>query len=191
VTEGHDGAKELVALWLAAWPKLQIFDDPANPDSALIQAMYAYEYSKSLHFLGLDWKDNPEWLYEDLPAPARLWLHDGDFCDNMANSAERIARELMAGYPKVRRMCDDMNLVLAGRRIGNQFEIDPADEVACALDTLLPLNRRATEPLDCLEVWLEDEDILMLYSPLYDGIENAPTIRGYMHPESWFVPYSD
>jgi hypothetical protein len=40
------------------------------------------------------------------------------------------------------------------------------------------------------EVLFEDHDVLMLFNPSLDGVDDSPVIAAaYLHPRDWFRPF--
>jgi hypothetical protein len=153
----------------------------------------AYYLWVSAQFLGDYWRlaaTDPERV-EELPVLARPLAH-GTWIDQFAACFDRLADRIANGDA-------DTNILShsTGDELALHMTIDLAEEDLAegTLDprevTHLPEHDRPDSDFNWMrEVLFEDHDVLMLFNPSLDGIEDPAVLdTANLHPRDWFRPF--
>lgn len=140
-------------------------------------------------------REDPRWLIEDLPPIARPWAIPGSpWLDRFVSSFYEIADRIAVGST-----AEDVLTACTGDEMALHLVIDFAeaefDSGTDAMDghlELLPaLGDSDTDFESARDALLRDDDVLMLFDPSLDGIDDPDS--GYrtanLHPERWFLPF--
>lgn len=145
-----------------------------------------------------DARDDPESLFESLPLIARPFAHGPwleRFTEGFAALAERIGRG-ESGSEMATCTGEELALHLVIDLAEAQLAdgtLRPADAAAAGL----PRHRAADRDFERMRTLLfEDSDVLLLFDPSLDGIEDPDNEAAQaerlvnLHPRDWFLPFS-
>jgi len=152
----------------------------------------AYYLWVSTQFLGDYWRlaaIDPERV-EELPALARPVAH-GPWIDQFAACFDRLADRVAAGDADTSILSHCTGEELALHMIIDLAEEDLAEGTLDPREVPhLPEHDGPDSDFDWMrEVLFEDHDVLMLYNPSLDGIEDPVLDTANLHPRDWFTPF--
>jgi hypothetical protein len=137
-----------------------------------------------------------DWEWDDLlPRVARVgrrieWLNR--FIQCFEDLRVRLAR---GQYPKPRCTGEEMALHIAIDRARDFYGDGVTQDVFGSWYESFPSLGAADEDFDWIkDILFEDEDVLMLFDPRFDGIESGSEIGDHLgvanlHPDEWFLPF--
>lgn len=189
--------KDEVVEEAAAGADLPDFTALYGSDGSLTPRM-AYRMWSGALASGDTWRlarDDPRWLIDDLPPIARPWAIPVSpwldrFVSGFYDIADRIALGSVAEDALTTCTGDEMALHLVIDFAEAEFEsgTDAFDERIALLPAL---GDSDTDFESARDVLLRDDDVLMLFDPSLDGVDDPDS--GYrtvnLHPERWFLPF--
>ena len=145
--------------------------------------------------LRINMEGDPESVLEELPPLAQL--QGVEIVGKLMKELERIVETISAGNEPTPNCTGEemvLHMLLDGaadqwRAKGMYGVCGPLE----AVNDLLPECRRDADFGMMGEMWFEDADVLWLFDPAMDGIEDSPEGQflgvAYLHPKDWFKPF--
>lgn len=154
--------------------------------------LLAWTLVASLEILGDQWASMPGEL--DVPPCAQRFTHDEEFCERMKRSAHYLAEQLASGRSDAviaRCTADEVNLAMALSDTSWIVEVTGPVPPVLSEASVRGLESDAEAASDIL---FNDHDVLMLWNPMLDGIENDAETLAHLgsaglHPSRWFEPF--
>lgn len=154
--------------------------------------LIAWTLVAALEILGDQWASVPGEL--DVPPCAQRYTDDEAFCERMKKSAHYLAEQLASGKSDAviaRCTADEVNLAMALSDAHWILEVTGPVPSALREATVRGLQSDAEGASDVL---FNDHDVLMLWNPMLDGIENDVETLAHLgsadlHPSRWFEPF--
>jgi hypothetical protein len=154
--------------------------------------LLAWTLVASLEILGDQWTSVPSEL--DVPPCAQRFTLDPAFCERMKRSAHYLAEQLASGRSDAviaRCTADEVNLAMALSDTQWILEVNGPVPSALIEASVGGLESDAGAASDSL---FNDHDVLMLWNPMLDGIENDLETLAHLgtadlHPSRWFEPF--
>ncbi|WP_395292871.1 hypothetical protein ACF9IK_04125 [Kitasatospora hibisci] len=132
--------------------------------------------------------------------PKLTFATDLQWRRRFARAADDLADDLEHGHwPQPTCTAEELALYLAiddARDRVDELEDDP-DETGVDTHNTLPTHRDDYDFGACTDMFFQDTDVLMLYSPRFDGIEdpdgdaNRQLGVGDLRAQSWFEPFGN
>ena len=149
-----------------------------------------YLWSAAL-YLADEWRSSvATTLVDALPPVARPYATDRAWRTQFIDGFERIADRIAKGGE------DDFLARCTAEELALHKTIDLAeahridDIVSPATVSHLPDHGERDDDFHWMrEVLFEDHDVLMLYNPAIDGVEDEVDGNAALHPNDWFVPF--
>ena len=151
----------------------------------------AWRLWTSAVYLADDWRyTSPAGPLGDLPPIARPYFRDRSWRQAFISSFERIAERIASDDG------DDCLARCTADELALHFTINLAesdyinDAISPAGAAHLPSHGAQDHDFDWMrDVLFEDHDVLMLFNPALDGIENDVDGNSSLHPRDWFQPF--
>jgi hypothetical protein len=139
-------------------------------------------------------KGDGTWIFFDT-FPRVTWQMSGQWRRLMARACDDLAGDLEAGLqPRPRCLAEEVALILALEKEA-QVHLEMTQDREDDDHEALPKHRDDYDWDLCLEILLEDHDVMLLFDPRFDGVEdpdselNQLQAMGDMRPQSWFKPF--
>jgi hypothetical protein len=179
-------------------------DDTDEPDFAAIYEPHVdgdgwrmtprmawYLWSAALYLADEYRTSSPDSFAKILPPVARAYAHDRAWRQQFVAGFEHLTERLgsIEDGSDVLARCTAEELALhLTINIAERPLIDGAFSPAAVCH--LPDHGSADEDFDWMrDVLFEDHDVLMLFNPALDGIENDRDANSSLHPRDWFEPF--
>ena len=166
--------------------------------SGVVTPRMAYRLWSGALACGDTWRlarEDPRWLIDELPPIARPWATPASpwidrFISCFYEVADRISVGNVSEESVTRCSGEEMafHLIIDHPKAEFDSGMDAEDEHLCRL----PHRGHADTDFELIrDALLQDDDILMLFDPALDGIDEPDS--GYrtvnLHPSRWFLPF--
>lgn len=186
----------------ATTPDFAALYEPVGPEGWMVTPRMAYWLWSTALFLADTWRENandPEAVADLLPSVARPHAR-GEWYERFGRCFDDLAERIATGEANDERLAKCTGDELALHLVIEHAEAHLNDGVIglhIAAAQALPDHGDDDSDFDAMrDVLFEDHDVLMLYNPALDGIEDPTsglsdqTRTTNLHPRDWFEPFA-